>query len=280
VEEEPGGVVKGRYQLQSETHAEDNCAADNATEDAQWERGVDPVKTVHMNQGVRGTETHSRYEEQNGCVEECLIETQTVVRGLEQIRFAEVVCDIGDPGLGHGPGIKLGVIVDERNAEESDRHEEEVKLVLTRALNNEAGLFAHFVDLPIEVQTQNEIDDAIQKANDILVDIDSTRIEAGNHYPYGHSCENTKEYICKGSMVIFRVLHAVHDNVVGPEEGKDVEMVAGSRKVKCAIVALYIVIDPEGTSVFVHKFQESYDVEAEASKYSRLERDQAIRCQV
>ena len=58
---------------------------------------------------------------------------------------------VDNPGLRHGPVVKFTIVVHKSYDKETYAKEEEVELILPRALHNEACLLTHPVNLSIKV---------------------------------------------------------------------------------------------------------------------------------
>jgi len=155
VEEVARWIVVARDLQETDVDAGHDRTAEDTTGDALEQRGVHPVKAVDVHKGIGGPKAHANDVEEYRGEEESLVQSQPVVRALEQFLDAALVRDVDDPLLRHGPVVNLTVVEDETRREEADAQEEEVKLVLAGALHYEAGLLAHLVDLSVEVQAEH-----------------------------------------------------------------------------------------------------------------------------
>ena len=159
----------------------------------QRQTRLDPAETVDLELGVRSAEAHARDEEEDGGEEEGLVEAQSVVGVVDQLLRADVlVGGVDDPGLRHGPAVELAVVVDEGDHEEADAQEEQVELVLARALQDEPGFLTHSVNLAVEIQTEYEVDQAVYQSDHILINENCTSIKTSHKYPYSDQKQDSE----------------------------------------------------------------------------------------
>lgn len=119
--------------------------------------------------------------------------------------------------------------------------------------------------LSIEIEAKHEVYETIQHPNYVLIYENGAGIQPSNNDPHGDEAQDTEHRIDLLVVDLLRVLHLVHDDVVSPKEGDDVQVVTRARKVKLAIIPFYILVQPEGTTVFVHQLQKGNKVESKAS---------------
>jgi hypothetical protein len=117
----------------------------------------------------------------------------------------------------------------------------------------------------IEIEAKHEIYEAVQHPDYVLIYENGAGIQPSNNDPHGDEAQDTEHRIDLLVVDLLRVLHLVHDDVVSPKEGDDVQVVTRARKVKLAIVAFYLLVQPEGAAIFVHQLQKCNKVESKAS---------------
>ena len=119
--------------------------------------------------------------------------------------------------------------------------------------------------LSIEIEAKHEVYQTVQHPDYVLIYENGARIQTSNNDPHGDEAQDTEHRIDLLVVDLLRVLHLVHDDVVSPKEGDDVQVVTGARKVKLAIIAFNILVQPEWTAIFIHQLQKCNKVEPKAS---------------
>ena len=253
VEEVLGGVVVGGDQDEQEVHAVGDAHSDYGPHQPQPPDRMDPVESIDIDELEGNAKAHADDEEQNPRIKECGVEAELVVGVLDELSLAALLVegDVDYPRLRHGPVLLLCVVVDEDEDEQAETGEEQVELVPSGGLHDESDLFAQSVDLPVEVQTQHQVDEPVQGPDHVLIDIVGAAVKAANDEPETDEGDQGKQQCHDHVVHLLRILHLVHDNIVREEEAQDVQVVGGAAKVEETKEAVDVLRKPEGTPVLV-----------------------------
>jgi hypothetical protein len=76
--------------------------------------------------------------------------------------------------------------------------------------------------LPVEIEAQHQVYESVKHPYDVLVYVYRARVQPRNDYPHGEQTQQPEHCVDQVLVDLFRILHLVHDDVVGPEKGYDV----------------------------------------------------------
>jgi len=122
------------------------------------------------------------------------------------------------------------------------------------------------VYLSIEVEAEHKIYQTIEQSDDVLINVNGSCVQPCNENPNCQQDKDSEETIHKGHVDFWCILHAIHYDIVRPEERYDIQMITWSSKVKHAIVSINLIYKPEGTPIFVEHFKEGNEIQSETSE--------------